>query len=223
MRFSATSMTKVYAYAKTRRDFLLASDDTLWAHESHGWLLKAVTGAQVAHRVGDTTTTRRRRNRSTSRRPNLRSEGGGSAILRDRVPYISPSGSAISSRRSPSGPWKYIDDPLMTSYGQARRRTSPAGVPSAPARWRSRCGAARRAPRRTHEIEPGEIEEGEEIAVADVEEEVRRPLVVAVLEELGQRELEQALIERDRLLDVARDSAMWWTPRADDGARARPA
>ena len=45
---------KLHAYAKTRRDFLLASDDSLWAHESHGWLLMALTGAQVAHRVGDT-------------------------------------------------------------------------------------------------------------------------------------------------------------------------
>ena len=45
----------------------------------------------------------------------------------------------------------------------------------------------------------------EKVAVADVEEEVRRPAVVAVLEQLGQRELENALVERDRLLDVARD------------------
>jgi hypothetical protein len=53
------------------------------------------------------------------------------------------------------------------------------------------------------EVERREVEEGEEIAVADVEEEVRRALVVAVFEQLGERELEQILIERDGLLDVA--------------------
>src|SRR4029450_4297089 len=47
------------------------------------------------------------------------------------------------------------------------------------------------------EVEPGEVEEGERVPVADVEEEVRRPLVVAVLEEVGERELEQVLIEAD--------------------------
>jgi hypothetical protein len=42
----------LHAYASTRRDFHLASDDSLWAHESHGWLLGATTGARFAHRVG---------------------------------------------------------------------------------------------------------------------------------------------------------------------------
>jgi hypothetical protein len=45
---------KVHAYARTRRDFLLASDDSLWAHESHSWLLAASTGSQIARRVGTT-------------------------------------------------------------------------------------------------------------------------------------------------------------------------
>ena len=53
------------------------------------------------------------------------------------------------------------------------------------------------------EVEPGEVEERERVAVADVEEEVRRAAVVAVLEHLGERELEQALVEVDRPLDVA--------------------
>ena len=43
----------LHAYASTRRDFHLASDDTLWAHESHGWLLAASSGTQFAHRVGN--------------------------------------------------------------------------------------------------------------------------------------------------------------------------
>src|SRR5713226_9254121 len=55
------------------------------------------------------------------------------------------------------------------------------------------------------EIETREIEEGEQISMADVEEEVCRALVVAVLEQLRERELEQVLIEGDRRLDVARE------------------
>ena len=54
------------------------------------------------------------------------------------------------------------------------------------------------------EVEAREVEEGEQVAVADVEEEVRGTLVVAVLEQLGERELEQVLVERDRRLHVAR-------------------
>src|SRR5690349_7799927 len=42
------------------------------------------------------------------------------------------------------------------------------------------------------QVEAGEVEEGEGVAVADVEEEVRRPDVVPVLEQLGQREAEEA-------------------------------
>src|SRR4051794_9849207 len=53
------------------------------------------------------------------------------------------------------------------------------------------------------EVEPREVEVGEQVAVADVEEEVRRTLIVAVLEQLGQRELEQVLVEADRPFDVA--------------------
>ena len=52
------------------------------------------------------------------------------------------------------------------------------------------------------EVEAGEVEEGDRVAVADVEEEVGRALVVTVLEDLGQRELEEVLVEADRPLDV---------------------
>ena len=48
------------------------------------------------------------------------------------------------------------------------------------------------------EVEAGEVEEGQGVAVADVEEEVRRARVVAVLEQLGQREAEEPLVEVDR-------------------------
>src|SRR5438876_5369131 len=57
------------------------------------------------------------------------------------------------------------------------------------------------------EIETREVEEGEQISMADVEEEVCRALVVAVLEQLRERELEQVLIEGDRRLDVAREES----------------
>src|SRR5439155_1081435 len=57
------------------------------------------------------------------------------------------------------------------------------------------------------EIETREIEEGEQVPMADVEEEVCRALVVAVLEQLGERELEQVLIEGDGRLEVAREES----------------
>jgi hypothetical protein len=42
-----------FAYARTRRDFFLVSDDTLWAHESHHWLLSAASSASLVHRIGN--------------------------------------------------------------------------------------------------------------------------------------------------------------------------
>ena len=55
------------------------------------------------------------------------------------------------------------------------------------------------------EVEAGQVEERERVPVADVEEEVRRAAVVAVLEQHRQRELEQVLVEADRPLDVGAD------------------
>jgi len=52
------------------------------------------------------------------------------------------------------------------------------------------------------ESEVGEVEEGDGIAVADVEEEMVGAAVVTVLEELDQGEAEQILVEADGLLDV---------------------
>jgi hypothetical protein len=43
-----------FAYAPARRDFFLVSDDQLWAHESHAWLLSAATSAAFARRIGGT-------------------------------------------------------------------------------------------------------------------------------------------------------------------------
>jgi hypothetical protein len=43
-----------FAYAATRRDFFLVSDDSLWAHESHSWLLSAASSATLARRIGGT-------------------------------------------------------------------------------------------------------------------------------------------------------------------------
>ena len=43
-----------FAYAPTRRDFFLVSDDRLWAHESHAWLLSAASSAAFARRIADT-------------------------------------------------------------------------------------------------------------------------------------------------------------------------
>ena len=45
---------QVHAYAPRRAaTSTSASDDTLWAHESHGWLLAATSGKGFAHRVGN--------------------------------------------------------------------------------------------------------------------------------------------------------------------------
>ena len=41
------------AYAPGRRDFFRSSDDSLWAHESHDWLIAAKSGEMLAHRTGD--------------------------------------------------------------------------------------------------------------------------------------------------------------------------
>src|SRR4051795_1275071 len=55
------------------------------------------------------------------------------------------------------------------------------------------------------DVQAGEVEEGDEVAVADVEEEVRGARVVAVLDQLGQREAEHVLVEAHGRLDVAAD------------------
>jgi ABC-type transporter Mla MlaB component len=40
-----------FAYASSRRDYSLVSDDTVWAHDSHDWLLAAGSGAVLAHQT----------------------------------------------------------------------------------------------------------------------------------------------------------------------------
>lgn len=55
------------------------------------------------------------------------------------------------------------------------------------------------------QVETGEIEVGEGVAMADVEEEVGAALVVAVLEHLDEREAQHAVVEQDGALDVAAD------------------
>ena len=55
------------------------------------------------------------------------------------------------------------------------------------------------------EVESREVEEGEQVAVADVEEEMGRAGEVTVLEEFGQRKPEHALVEVDRGGDVGTD------------------
>src|SRR3954454_9827601 len=55
------------------------------------------------------------------------------------------------------------------------------------------------------DVQAGEVEEGQQIAVADVEEEVRGARVVPVLDQLGQREAQHVLVEADCPLDVAAD------------------
>src|SRR4051795_11981601 len=55
------------------------------------------------------------------------------------------------------------------------------------------------------DVQAREVEEGQQVAVADVEEEVRGARVVAVVDQLGQREAEHVLVEAHGRLDVAAD------------------
>ena len=52
---------------------------------------------------------------------------------------------------------------------------------------------------------PGKSKNAEHVAVADVEEEVRRARVVAVLEQLDEREADELLVEADRRLGIGAD------------------
>jgi len=54
-------------------------------------------------------------------------------------------------------------------------------------------------------IVTGKVEESEQVAIADVEEEMRRSCVVTILDDLDEREAEEPLIELDGLLDVLAD------------------
>lgn len=40
-----------FAFASSRRDFSLLNTVGVWAHESHGWLIEAGSGAVLAHRT----------------------------------------------------------------------------------------------------------------------------------------------------------------------------
>ena len=55
------------------------------------------------------------------------------------------------------------------------------------------------------EVEARQVKERQQVAVADVEEEVVRPGVIAVLEDVGKRELEEALVELDRPAHIGRE------------------
>jgi hypothetical protein len=44
---------ELFAYTNGRRDYFRAGDDSLWAHESHNWLVAAKSGVVLAHRTGD--------------------------------------------------------------------------------------------------------------------------------------------------------------------------
>ena len=56
---------------------------------------------------------------------------------------------------------------------------------------------------RQADVEPREVEERQQVAVADIEEEMVGTLVVAVLKDLRERELEQVLVEADGAFHVS--------------------
>jgi hypothetical protein len=53
MRYLYTADDTLFAYAPGRRDFFRISDDGLFAHDSHGWLIAAESGETLAHLTGD--------------------------------------------------------------------------------------------------------------------------------------------------------------------------
>ncbi len=71
-------------------------------------------------------------------------------------------------------------------------------------------------------IVAGKVEEPEQRPVAEVEEEVAGAVVVAVLDQFDQREAEEILVERDRLLDVAADQREVMDARRSAAPAARP-
>jgi len=60
---------------------------------------------------------------------------------------------------------------------------------------------------------PGKVEETEQVAMADVEEEVARTGVVPILHKLHQGESQGLLVEADRLFHVATDQRDGAPPR----------
>ena len=58
------------------------------------------------------------------------------------------------------------------------------------------------------QAQAGKVEERQRVAVSGVEEEMGPADLVTGLEQVGQRELEQTLVERDRPNDVRRDQGL---------------
>jgi hypothetical protein len=64
------------------------------------------------------------------------------------------------------------------------------------------------------EVKAGEVEVGQIVALADVEEEVSGSPIVPVLEQFDQREFEKVLVEGDGPFHIAaQESEMMQTPR----------
>ena len=131
-----------------------------------------------------------------------RRPGSGAIAQSTVLPYISPSGSLISSMRAPSGSRKYSDESMFRTLHALGLELGAEVLPPV------RGDGDREVVEPTEDLgvvaeaEVGEVEEGDRVAVAEVEEEVGGALVVAVLEEIRERELEHVLVEVDRPLDV---------------------
>ncbi len=69
------------------------------------------------------------------------------------------------------------------------------------------------------QAESWKVEEGQQVAVAKVEEQMARARVVAVSRSTRSAESRAAVVELDRLLDIAANQRRWCTPRAVDGGR----
>src|SRR3954470_16289603 len=70
-------------------------------------------------------------------------------------------------------------------------------------------------------LQAREVEEGQQVAVPDVEEEVRGPGVVAVLDQLGERKAQHVLVEAHGPLHVAADQCRVVQPARRGGGAVR--
>jgi len=126
----------------------------------------------------------------------------------------------MSSSRTPSGSGEIQRDLTLDAWGCRPRPDGCARRPTSHGRPRLRGDGTRPPPRRTARGRDPGSRRGKCVVVTQIEEEVGRPLVVSVLEELDQREPEETLVERMVCSTSEQISAIWWTPRAVEEGRS---
>lgn len=108
----------------------------------------------------------------------------------------------MSSRRTPSGSEKYSETSLSICVAMPASSSRSRGFPLLSAHRDGEMVEAAQYLGVRREAKVGEVEERQGVVVPEIEEEVRRALVVPVFEEFDQRKPEELLIEADRPFDV---------------------